>query len=93
MDWLQMCGCLRFMKIDPRFGSASLHDATIFRATFLLTNVIASSLPVLGILVLMILQDQFHRLAAIAGFCALITMCLTIFTDAKRTDVFQITAT
>lgn len=67
-------------------------DSTVTRITFWLTSFIASGIPVVCIIALMNLDSVTARLGAIAGFNGLIGLCLLAFTDAKRIDVFSITA-
>ncbi|KAF2682906.1 hypothetical protein K458DRAFT_443617 [Lentithecium fluviatile CBS 122367] len=92
MRWLERFGCARFRKTDRRFGTAALKDAAIFKGTFWVTSIIASMLPMLPIFVLVKLQSLTARLNNIAAFNALISVCLTVFTDARRTDVVAVTA-
>ncbi|KAF1950487.1 hypothetical protein CC80DRAFT_482584 [Byssothecium circinans] len=92
VKWMKACGCLRFKGIDRKFGTASLGDASIFKVTFWVTSIIAASLPVVSIVVLIKVKELEARLSAIAAFNVLLSVCLTVFTDAKRTDVFVVTA-
>lgn len=68
------------------------HDSTISKITFWLTSMIASSIPVLSIIVLLSISSLEMRLATIAGFNGLVSLCLLCFKDAKRLDIFAITA-
>ena len=92
MDWLLKLGADKWKKIDPRWGTVALHDDTIFRFTFWVTSAIASALPVISIIILVNTKSLNGRLAIIAAFNVLTSVCLTYFTDARRTDVFAVTA-
>jgi len=67
-------------------------DDTISTITFWLTCFIASILPVISIIVLVNIPSLVHRLAAMAVFNGIVSLCLGWFTEARRTDVFAITA-
>jgi len=85
--------CLgKYRKPDKIHGEVVIYDSSILRATFWITSIIASMIPIASIVVLLHLHSQAARLGAIAGFNALISLCLNIFTEAKRTDCFAVTA-
>ncbi|KAH6870409.1 hypothetical protein BKA58DRAFT_401949 [Alternaria rosae] len=67
-------------------------DTAISKITFWLTSFITSILPVLSTIALVNIPSLLHRLAAIAGFNGLVSLCLEWFMEARRTDVFAITA-
>lgn len=85
-----------WIRGPPKDGSSTVtegyRDSTISKITFWLTSAIASSIPVISIIVLVRISSLKIRLAAIAGFNALISLCLVWFTEASRTDIFSITA-
>ncbi|ORY03043.1 hypothetical protein BCR34DRAFT_676114 [Clohesyomyces aquaticus] len=83
------CGCARF---DPHLGAKGIQDRSLSQATFWVTSTIASLIPIVSIVVLACLHSLPARLATIAGFNLLTSVCLTVFTDARRTDVFAVTA-
>jgi hypothetical protein len=49
-------------------------------------------MPVLSIVILIKLKELNARLGAIAAFNALLSIYLLWFTDARRTDIFAVTA-
>ncbi|KAF2873904.1 hypothetical protein BDV95DRAFT_627680 [Massariosphaeria phaeospora] len=75
-----------------KIGEATYYDSTVLKFTFWMNSILASLLPVASIIVLIYLDSVPARIGAIAVFNVLISVCLTIFTDAKRTDVFAVTA-
>ena len=92
IDWIMKCGGRRWKKVDVRFGKRAIHDETIFRFTFWLTSGIASTLPVVSIILLVKMNSLDGRLGLIALFNVLTSIYLTFCTEARRTDVFAVTA-
>lgn len=92
IDWIMKCGGKRWKKVDIRFGTRAIHDETVYKLTFWLTSAIASILPVVSIVLLVKMESLNGRLGIIAAFNVLISICLTFFTEARRTDVFAVTA-
>lgn len=92
------CGWGRFKKPSKRTGSLGYYESSVLKATFWLTSIIASLIPIASIIVLVVLSPRpldkplRTQIGIIAAFNVLISFCLTIFTDAKRTDVFAVTA-
>lgn len=92
------CGWGRFKKPDKRTGTVGYYDSSVLKITFALTSILASLLPIASITVLVALSprpmDRALRtqIGSVAAFNVFISLCLTIFTDAKRTDVFAVTA-
>lgn len=80
----------------PKDGASTVtegyHDSTVSKITYWLTSFIASTIPVIAIIALVSISSLKLRLAAIAGFNGLVSLCLVWFTEARRTDVFSITA-
>jgi drug/metabolite transporter (DMT)-like permease len=64
----------------------------VFKLTMWITSLIASMMPVISIAILIKMKELNSRLGVIAAFNALLSVCLIMFTDAKRTDVFSVTA-
>ncbi|KAF2030199.1 hypothetical protein EK21DRAFT_112119 [Setomelanomma holmii] len=60
--------------------------------TLCITSVLASLLPIASILVLVNLELLKATLWTIAVFNVAISACLNIFADAKRAEVFAVTA-
>ncbi|KAH9878258.1 hypothetical protein J1614_003475 [Plenodomus biglobosus] len=90
MVMVKCCGVK--LKPSKQHGEVVLYDSSILKGTFWLTSLVASILPIASIVVLVHLKSQTARLGTIAGFNVLITLCLNIFTDAKRIDCFAVTA-
>lgn len=91
--YLLMCGGARWKKPSSVFKTVVIRKGSILRVTFGITSVLASLIPITSIIVLKLCVSSIRdRLATIAGFNLLISVCLTVFTDARRTDVFAITA-
>ena len=85
--------CFGRWKMKSRtHGEAVIYDSSVHRATLWMTSIFASLLPIASILVLTNLQTLKAKLGTIAAFNVLISVCLTIFTDAKRIDIFAVTA-
>lgn len=73
--------------------SHTLYSASrISKASSLITTVLASTLPVLTILVLSRLDSTDARIGVTAGFTALVALVIAVFSDAKRIEVFAATA-
>ncbi|KAF2643692.1 hypothetical protein P280DRAFT_537296 [Massarina eburnea CBS 473.64] len=81
-----------FKSPDSVHGMIGYHDSSVFRLTAWLNGMIASVLPVVSIVCLINVGTVVSRLGVIAGFNILISICLRVFTDAKRKDVFAVTA-
>ncbi|KAH6621929.1 hypothetical protein C7974DRAFT_464372 [Boeremia exigua] len=92
LNVLHTLNFLRWRKPNPKLGVVSFSDQKIFKFTFWLTSAIACVIPVASIAVLTTVRSLSARLGTIAGFNALISLCLSFFTDARRADVFSITA-
>lgn len=67
-------------------------EGTLRRITLLVTTALASLLPILSIVILYHVHPMKARLGIIAAFNVLISFCLALFTSAKRTDIFAVTA-
>jgi hypothetical protein len=88
------CGCAPFMKLSRAHmqGIIGYEDVQVFKITYWITSVIASLLPISSIVVLYKIQSTPARLGVIAAFNVLVSLCLNAFTNAKRAEVFAITA-
>lgn len=65
---------------------------TLARSTALTTTMIACLLPILSISALYSIRSMKARLGAIAAFNVLLSVCLDVFTTAKRVEIFGVTA-
>ncbi|KAF2475391.1 uncharacterized protein BDR25DRAFT_340161 [Lindgomyces ingoldianus] len=86
------CGCARFKKASRVHGDVGFEDSTIFRITSWFTSIVASLIPIASILVLYTVHSMKARLGIIAGFNLLISTCLSTLTNAKRSEIFAVTA-
>jgi hypothetical protein len=89
---LEKFGCARFMRVSPVHGVLSYEDETIFRITYWITSIIASLIPIASIAILYCVQSMPGRLGIIAVFNVLVSICLMGLANAKRAEVFAITA-
>ncbi|KAI4920753.1 uncharacterized protein J4E92_008397 [Alternaria infectoria] len=86
------CGCARHMKPSRVHGVVGYEDSTIYRITYWITSILASLIPIASIAVLYRVQSMTARLGIIAGFNVLVSICLMGLANAKRAEVFAITA-
>lgn len=86
------CGCARFMKPSRIHCTVGYEDSTIYRITYWITSILASLIPIASIVVLYCVNSMPARLGIIAGFNVLVSICLMGFANAKRAEVFAITA-
>lgn len=100
-NWITSKGIVKFLALGgARFGRpsakhggrVSFEDTTLLRITYCITSIIASLSPIVSIAVLYVVHSMKIRLVLIAVFNVLITLCLTIFTTAKRTEIFAVAA-
>jgi hypothetical protein len=85
-------GCVRFMKPSRVHGVVGYDDSTIHRITYWITNILASLMPIASIVILYCVQSMPARLAIIAVFNVLVSICLMGLANAKRAEVFAVTA-
>ncbi|KAH3943301.1 hypothetical protein HBI56_128050 [Parastagonospora nodorum] len=86
------CGLGRITKGNKHVGHRIYYDSTVLKMTFLLTSAMAALIPIASILVLVRVKTLNTQLWIIAALNILISVCLTFFTEAKRTDVFAVNA-
>jgi hypothetical protein len=86
------CGCARFMKPSRVHGVVGYEDSTIHRITYWITSIFASLIPIASIVVLYCVHSMPARLAIIAAFNVLVSICLMGLANAKRAEVFAVTA-
>jgi hypothetical protein len=82
----------RFMKPSPVHGVVGYEETIIYRITYWITSILASLILILSIVVLYLVHSTPARLGTIAAFNILVSVCLMALTNAKRTEVFAITA-
>jgi hypothetical protein len=86
------CGLGRLKKADKTFGRRVYYDTTVLKATSWITSILASLLPIASILVLLHLDSLRVKLWVIGAFNVLLSVCLRTLTEAKRAEVFAVTA-
>jgi hypothetical protein len=80
------------MKPSPVHGVVGYEETIIYRITYWITSILASLILILSIVVLYLVHSTPARLGTIAAFNILVSVCLMALTNAKRTEVFAITA-
>jgi len=88
---LLRCGLARIKAPSRIHGVVGYNDGTIFKITYWISSILASLIPVLSIVVLYRVHSITNRLGIIAIFNILMSVCLSGFTNAKRSEVFTIT--
>ncbi|EOA87883.1 uncharacterized protein SETTUDRAFT_108559, partial [Exserohilum turcica Et28A] len=86
------CGLGRLTKGDRNLSKKVYYDSTVLKVTSWITCILASLLPIASILVLVNLQSLKTKLWVIAAFNILTSVCLSVLTDAKRSEAFAVTA-
>ncbi|KAK4642186.1 hypothetical protein QC761_0081900 [Podospora bellae-mahoneyi] len=79
--------------VDTDTGHSLYSPSRISKASSLITTVLASTLPVLAILVLNRLDSTDARTGVTAGLMALFALVIAVFSDAKRIEFFAATTT
>jgi hypothetical protein len=90
--YLFKCGLGRLKKADDHLGQRVYFDTTVLKVTRWITSIMASLLPIASIIVLVHVNSLKTRLWTAGAFNVLISICLTLFTEAKRSEVFAVTA-
>lgn len=80
------------MKPSPIHGVIGYEDSTIYYITYWITSILASLIPIASIVLLYCVNSMRARLGIIAAFNVLVSICLMGLTNAKRVEVFAITA-
>ncbi|KAJ4350371.1 uncharacterized protein N0V89_008992 [Didymosphaeria variabile] len=79
-------------KREEHHGMVTYKDRTIHRATYIIIGTLAGLAPILSIIVLTKLHTMKARLWTTAVFNVGIAFSLQLFTEAKRMDIFAVTA-
>jgi len=90
--YLFKCGLGLFTKGNQHVGRYIYYDSTVLRATSWITCILASLLPIASIIVLTHLRTLNTKLWVIAAFNVFTSVCLRTLTDAKRAEIFAVTA-
>jgi hypothetical protein len=72
-------------------GQSGYKESSLLTITHFITSIVASMLPILSITVLWNVKSAQARLGIVACFTLLLTVCLTVLTNASRTEVFAMT--
>jgi hypothetical protein len=83
----------RIKKADTESGIFSYEDKTLQKYTSHITTIIASSLPILAIVVLYYVDAMNARLGLMALFTVVFAAGLSFFTNATRGEIFIATST
>jgi len=86
------CGLGRLTKGDKHLGQRVYYDSTVLKVTSWMTCILASMLPIASVLVLVHLETLKTKLWVIAAFNILTSVCLRTLTEAKRAEIFAVTA-
>jgi hypothetical protein len=89
---LVRCGCAPLLTVSRTLGVVGYDDETIYRITYWITSIVASLIPIASIAILYCVQSMPVRLGIIAIFNVLVSVCLMGLANAKRAEVFAITA-
>ncbi|KAJ4299785.1 hypothetical protein N0V90_005031 [Kalmusia sp. IMI 367209] len=90
--YLFKCGLGRFKPSSRKHGIVGYEDSSVRKLTRGISNVMASLIPILSIVVLHSISSPRAKLGVIIGFNFLISACLSAFTNAKRAEVFAVAA-
>jgi len=90
--YLFRCGLGRLKKPDKHHGRRVYYDTTVLRVTSWITSILASLLPIASILILLHLDSLKMKLWVIGAFNVLLSVCLRTLTEAKRAELFAVTA-
>jgi hypothetical protein len=83
---------LPWVRKDEQLGAISVRDTSVFALTFFITSVIAAILPVVGTVMLAGLEGVEESMGMVAVFNVVVVVCLMVFTEARRKDVFLVVA-
>lgn len=92
MDAFWAFGGKRFKGACKVTGDVFYYENQVLRWTYYFTTALASLLLVLAITVLWMVTSMSAQLAIIAAFNVVFSICLAVFTEAPRSQVFGITA-
>jgi hypothetical protein len=83
--------CGHRMKPSEIHGKPGFKEKTILRITYWITTIVASILPSTSVIVLYIIKSTWGRIGTLVGFNLAVSVCLILFTSAKRAEVFAVT--
>jgi hypothetical protein len=77
---------------DLDAGLYTYSTKRLYQISMLITTVLASILPIAGVVVLYFVTNTLARLGIIAGFTAAFSLVLSLSTTAKKTEVWMATS-
>jgi hypothetical protein len=77
---------------DIEMGIYNYEKASIKAVSHILGILFAAAIPAASIFTLYYIHDMVKRLGAILAFSALFSICLAVFTTARRVEIFAATA-
>ena len=86
------CGGHRRRKPSPVHGVVVYSNSKLLRITYWISSTLASLLPISSIIILYCVKLMPARLTIIAVFNVIFSLCLLGFTNAKRSEIFAVTA-
>ena len=92
IGWIFKHRLHRFRKPSPVHGHVAFQDGPLLRITSLVANLLASLLAICTIVVLYLVKRMAVKLALIVVFHLVLSLCLATFTNAKRAEIFAISA-
>ncbi|OJD39989.1 uncharacterized protein BKCO1_200057 [Diplodia corticola] len=92
VDHLVRFKWLRSRELQEAWGREGCKEETLRKLTATVTSVVASTLPIVSIVVLYFVQPLGARLGIIGAFNVVLAVSLAVFTKAKRAEVFAVTA-
>jgi hypothetical protein len=92
ITFLHRTDLAKFMKPNRVSGEVEYNDQSIFRVTLFITCMIASGIPIVSTGVLSTMTGLAARIGTVGAFSVLFSICLMIFTDARRAEIFALSA-
>lgn len=83
---------LQSKELSEVRGLKGCKDSTLTRITGMVTSVVASALPILSIVILYFVRSLEARIGIIAVFNLILSICMAVFTKAKRAEIFAVSA-
>lgn len=90
--YIFQCGFARFTSSVSVHRVTGYRDMSVGRVTHWMTSIIASLIPIASIVILYVVHSVPARLGIIAAFNVLVSVCLSGLTNAKRSEIFAVTA-
>jgi len=84
------CGLSRIKNPSQFHGTVGYEDTSVKRLTRCVSNIVASLMPILSIVILYNVSTIQAKLGIIAAFNVLMSACISVFTNARRSEVFAV---